>query len=178
MTRLRVLVLFGCLAFAVATLVAADVRVTPIVRAGRVWVSFGLADGFTPDVRDAILSGLPITFTYDIELRRSVPFWPDRTLTTTSIALSDQYDSLTRRHHLARTLDGRVEANTVTEDEAEVRRWLTGLEAVQLFATSALEANTEYYVRVRARTQPNDSLFRWPWERGLATANANFTFIP
>ena len=178
MTRLRLLLCVVSLALAAATLVAADVRVTPLVRDGRVWVSFGLADGFTAEVREAVLSGLPITFTYDIELRRSVPFWPDRTLTTTSIALSDQYDNLTRRHQLARTLDGRVEANKVTEDEAEVRRWLTGLESVQLFATSALEANTEYYVRVRARTQPNDSLFRWPWERGLATANANFTFIP
>ena len=178
MTPRRVLVFCGCVALAAATLVAADVRVTPLVRDGRVWVSFGLADGFTAEVREAILSGLPITFTYDIELRRSVPFWPDRTLTTASIALSDKYDNLTRSHQLARTLDGRVEANKVTEDEADVRRWLTGLDAVQLFATSALEANTEYYVRIRARTQPNDSMFRWPWDRGLASANANFTFIP
>ena len=36
----------------VARLAAGDVRVTPLVREGRVWV--------------------------DIELRRGVPFWPDR----------------------------------------------------------------------------------------------------
>jgi hypothetical protein len=178
MTRVRVLALSACLACAGAALDAADVRVTPRVRDGRVWVSFALADGYSGDVRNAIRSGLPITFTYDIELRRTVPFWPDRTLTMASIALSVQYDSLTRRHQLARTLDGRIQANKVTEDEAEVRSWLTGLDSVQLFATSALEPNAEYYVRVRARTQPTDSLFRWPWERGLATANANFTFIP
>jgi uncharacterized protein DUF4390 len=178
MTRLGVLVLSACLAVAGGVIAAADVRVRPLVREGRVWISFGLADGFTAEVRDAILSGLAITFTYDIELRRSVPFWPDRTLTTASIAVRDRYDSLTRCHELARTFDGRIEANKVTEDEAEARRWLTSVELVPLFATSNLEANTEYYVRVRARTQPNNSLFRWPWERGLATAHANFTFIP
>lgn len=169
---------YVCLVLGSATLAAADVRVTPVVRDGKVWVSFGLADGFTAEVRDAILSGLPITFAYDIELRRGVPFWPDRTLTITTIAVTVKYDNLTRRHQLARTVDGRVEANKVTEDEAEVRRWLTGLDAIQLFATADLEANTEYYVRVRARTQPNNSWFRWPWDRGLVSANANFTFIP
>lgn len=169
---------YVCLVLGGATLAAADVRVTPVVRDGKVWVSFGLADGFTAEVRKAILSGLPITFAYNIELRRSVPFWPDQTLTIRTIAASVKYDSLTRRHQLARTLDGRVEANRVTEDEAEVGRWLTGLDAIQILATSDLEANTDYYVRVRARTQPNDSWFRWPWDRGLVSANANFTFIP
>ena len=179
MTRPRLLVCgAGLVLFGAIVAAAADVRVTPLVRDGRVWVSFGLADGFTDGVREAILSGLSITFSYDIELRRSVPFWPDRTLKMTTIAVSVKYDSLTRRYQLARTLDGRVEANKVTEDEDEVRRWLTGLDSVQLFATAGLEANTEYYVRVRARTQPNDSWFRWPWDRGLVSATANFTFIP
>lgn len=103
----------------VARLAAGDVRVT-LVREGRVWVSFGVDDGLTPELRQAVLSGLPVTFTYDIELRRGVPFWPDR----------------------------------------------------------ALEANTEYYVRVRARTTPHHSLMFWPWDRGLVSTNANFTFIP
>ena len=68
------------------TLVAADVvRVTSLARDGKVSVSFELADAFTAEVRDAIHSGLPTTFTYDIELRRNVPFWPDRTLASTQI---------------------------------------------------------------------------------------------
>ena len=35
-----------------------DLTVTPIARDGQVVVSFDLSDGFTPDVRDAIQSGL------------------------------------------------------------------------------------------------------------------------
>lgn len=162
----------------VARLAAADVRVTPLVREGRVWVSFGVEEGFTPELRQAVLSGLPVTFTYAIELRRGVPFWPDRVLNSVTIAVTVTFDTLTRRHSLARTFDGRIEATRSTEDEAEVRRWLTGLEAVPLFSTSALEANTEYYIRVRARTKPHDSVIFWPWDSGLVSTNVNFTFIP
>ena len=158
---------------------AADVRVTPLVREGRVWVSFGIEDGLTPELRQAVLSGLPVTFTYDVELRLGVSFWPDRVLSTVTIATTVTFDTLTRRHGLVRTVDGRIEATKSTEDEAEVKRWLTTLAAAPLFPTSHLEANTEYYIRVRARTRPHDSMIFWPWDGGLvSTTNANFTFIP
>ncbi len=161
----------------VARLAAADVRATPVVREGRVWVALGLPEGLTPELRQAVLSGLPVTFTYDIEMRRGVPFWPDRTLSAMTIAVTVTYDSLTRLFSLARTFDGRIEATKVSKDEEEVRRWLTALESVPMFPTSYLEAHTEYYVRVRARTKPHHSAIFWPWDRGLVT-NTNFTFIP
>jgi hypothetical protein len=167
------------LAALTAPLVAADVvRVTSVARDGKVWVSFELSGAFTPEVQDAIHSGLPTTFTYDVDLRRDVPLWPDRTLASATIAVTVTYDTLTRRHQLSRTLNGHIEANRVTEDEDEVRHWLTVFDRLPLFATSDLEANTEYYLRVRVQTQPHDSWFFWPWDRSLASANSSFTFIP
>ena len=166
------------LVLTVARFAEADVRVTPLVRDGRVWLSFSVEDGLTPQLRQAVLSGLPVTFTYDVDLRRGVAFWPDRVLNTLTIAMTVTFDSLTRRHSLARTVDGRIEATKSTEDETVVRRWLTGLEAAPLFPTSQLEANTEYYVRVRARVKPHGSLMVWPWDSVLASTNVNFTFIP
>ena len=44
-----------------AGIAAADVRATPLVREGRVWVAFGRPAGFTPELRQAVLSGLPVT---------------------------------------------------------------------------------------------------------------------
>ena len=165
------------IALMAARVAAADVRATPVVREGRVWVAFGLPDGYTPQLRQAVLSGLPVTLTYDIELRRGVPFWPDRMLSGMTIAVTVTYDSLTRHHSLARTVDGRIEATKMSKDDAEVERWLTSLEPVPLFPTALLEARGEYYVRVRARTRPHQSMIFWPWDRGLVT-NANFTFNP
>ena len=110
------------------TLVAADVvRMTSLARDGKVSVSFELADAFTAEVRDAIHSGLPTTFTYEIELRRNVPFWPDRTLASAQIMVTVTFDNLTRRHQLSRTLNGHVDASET-------------LAAVTLPDTAAVEA--------------------------------------
>ena len=168
----------GLTATAAPLVAAGPVRVLSLARDGKVWISFELAEGYTPEVREAIHSGLPITFTYDVDMRRNVPFWPDRALASATIAVSVTYDNLTRRHSLSGSLDGRIEGTRVTEDEGEVRRWLTALDRLPLFDTKDLEANTEYYVRVRARTQPRDAWFFWPWDRGLVSSNASFTFIP
>ena len=127
---------------------APDVSVTPIARDGQVLVSFDLTDAFSSDVRDAIQSGLPTTFSYDVELRRGSALF-DRTVASVTVAASVRFDNLTRRYQISRTVDGRVEDARPTEDQEAVRRWLTHFEQVPLSNTSALETNGEYYVRVR-----------------------------
>ena len=174
---LRVCCLVALLAWSV-TLHAADViRIVPLVRDNQVLGSFALADGYTEDVRAAIHSGLRTTFTYTIELRLDVPVWIDRTIATAVINNTVQYDNLTRRHSVQRTLDGRVEQSRVTEDESVVRQSMTTFERLPLFSTSSLEPNREYYVRVRATARPSNGSLLWPWASG-ATGQAKFTFIP
>jgi hypothetical protein len=154
---------------------AESLRIVPIVHDDQVLVSFDIADAFTPDVREAIASGLRTTFTYDVELRMIVPAWVDRTIATAIVSTSDQYDNLTRRHSLWRTVDGRVEQASVTEDEAQVRKWLTTLDQLPLCRTSKLEPNREYYVRINARLRPQrGSLFGFA---SAITGQAKFTFI-
>ena len=161
-----------------ATLYAADViRIVPLVRDSQVLVSFELADGYTEDVRAAIHSGLRTTFTYTVELRLDVPIWIDRTIATAVVSNTVQYDNLTRRHSVQRTLDGRVEQARVTEDESIVRQSMTIFEKLPLFSTSTLEPNREYYVRVRATARPSNGSLFWPWASG-PTGQAKFTFIP
>src|ERR1700694_2491107 len=98
-------------------------RITPSTSGKRVVVSFELNDAYTDAVREAIASGLRTTFTYELELR--TPAWIDRTIGTAIVAATDQYDNLTRRHTLTRTVDGRVEDVLVTENDAVVKTWLT-----------------------------------------------------
>jgi hypothetical protein len=163
---------------ATVTLQAQDgMRIVPIVRDGQVLVSWELTDGFTESVRAAIRSGLRTTFTYTIELRLAVPVWIDRTMATAVVTNTVQYDNLTRRHNVVRTVDGHVEEARVTEEEAVVRQLLTSFQRLPLFRTSTLEPNREYYVRVRATARPGSSWMLWPWSSG-ATGTAKFTFIP
>jgi hypothetical protein len=151
-------------------------RIVPAAHEGDVVVSFELADAYTNDVRDAISSGLRMTFTYDVELRMVGSLWVDRTIASVIVGTSDQYDNLTRRHSLTRTVDGRVEGVTVTADESVVRQWLTTFTRLPLYKTSRLDLARDYYVRIRARSRPNGgSLLGWT---NAITGSAKFTFVP
>ena len=149
-------------------------RIIPFINDNRVLVSFELDDAYTPEVREAIASGLRTTFSYQLELR--TPGFFDRTVGTAVVATTDQYDNLTRRHTLTRTVDGKVEDVLVTEDEAVVKTWLTKWIRVPVADTARLDPARDYYVRVTTRTRPpGGSLL------GLTktvTGQVKFTFVP
>jgi len=166
------------LSFVVHAAENGDISVTPIAREGQVLVSFELSDGLTPDVRDAIQSGLPTTLSYEVELRRGEPTWFDRTISSVTITATVRFDNLTRRYQMSRTFDGRVEDARPTGDQDAVRLWMTRFEQIPVSTTASLEANGEYYVRVRAHTRPRNTWFFWPWDHQAVFGQAKFTFIP
>lgn len=179
-TRMRALGLAMVLMTMTTAVVAqgadAGLRITPTVSNDRLLVSLELDGADVAAVREAIASGLRTTFTYELELRTIVPGWIDRTIATTVVTMSDRYDNLTRRHTLSRSVDGRVEDVTVTEDETIVRSWLTKLSRVPLYNTSRLDPSRDYYVRITSRARPfGGSLL------GLTrtlTGSAKFTVVP
>jgi hypothetical protein len=175
---LCLLALIGLPAGRVEAQTSEGLRVVPLVRAGdeQVLVSFTLNDGFTEEVRAAIQSGLKTTFTYAAELRLDVPGWVDRTMATASATTSVEFDNLTRRYTLSRSIDGKVVDTRVTEDERVVRFWLTDLRHLPLFRTYMLENNREYYVSVRATARPSNGSILWPFSSGTS-ATAKFTFL-
>jgi hypothetical protein len=174
----RVALLVGALLLvAMASPRAAEsLRIVPLVDGKQVVVSFQLNDAYNDDIKDMIASGLRTTFTYDVELRMEVAGWVDRTIATTVVSITDQYDNLTRRHSLSRTVEGRIDESLVTEDEKVVAEWLTRVTRLPVCDTTRLERNREYYVRVSARKKPQHSLpFAWA---STLTGQARFTFIP
>ena len=151
-------------------------RVVPLVRDDQVLVTFTLADGFTDEVRAAVQSGLKTTFTYNVELKLDVPGWVDRTMGTATATSSVEFDNLTRRYALTRTVDGHLVDSRQTEDEAAVRLWTTSLVRLPLFKTNILEPNREYYVTVRASARPGNGSILWPFGSSTS-AQAKFTFV-
>ncbi len=176
-SAVRIGVLTFVLAISAVTAVLAEgVRIIPLVRDDAVLVSFELTDGYTPEVKDAVHSGLKTTFTYTVELRQDVPAWVDRTIATSVITNSVQYDNLTRRAMLTRTLDGHIDSVETTEEEAVIKQWMTTFQKMPLFKTGELEQNREYYVRVRATARPTNGSMLWPWGSGIS-GMTKFTFL-
>ena len=159
-----------------AVCVAQSIQVTPLTRDDRVLVSFRLSDVFTEEVREAIHSGLTITFVYDVQLKRSATLWLDRTISASTVIATVKYDNLTRKYLVTRKADGRMAGADTLEREEDAREWLTHFERLPLFSSAALELNAEYYVRVRAHTSPRNAAFLWPWGSDIAGL-AKFTFL-
>jgi len=127
----------------------AIITVAPQARGGSILVSFSTPGAVTPAVEQAIASGLPTTFTYDVELRRPSTFWFDKLVDSARIAVTVRFEPLTRRYHVMLLQDGRV-----------------------------AEERTTYDVRVRGRTSPRHTWSLWPWSRPSAHGSAGFTFLP
>ena len=160
-----------------ATAAAQAIQVTPLTRDDRVLVTFRLSDAFTDEVRSAVHSGLTITFIYDVELKRGASLWIDRTIASSTVSAGVRFDNLSRRYHVTRRWDGRMERVEVLEREEDVRDWLTSFEKLSLFSNATLEPNAEYYLRVRARTTPRNAAFVWPWQNSDVAGLAKFTFL-
>ena len=176
---LRRTFIFVLLAAALAAPAAAQtLHVAPLPRDGQLLVSFKLGQALTDEIREAIHSGLTVSFVYKVDLRRSSPVWFDRTIGSAVVTATVRFDNLTRRYHVARAFDGRTERADVTDREDVAWEWLTtGFDRLPLFRSSLLEPNGEYYVRVRAHSTPRNSGFIWPWQGDDVVGLAKFTFI-
>jgi len=156
----------------------AEVHVSTVARDGRVHVSCTVTGGLTPDLGQALQSGLTTTLTYDVELRRAVSVWFDRGLAASTVSASARFDTLTGRYQVTRSVDGRIEDSRVSELRGDVERFVTSFDRLPLFGTATLEANVEYVVRVRLRARPRVNWLLWPFNRSDASGLARFTFIP
>jgi len=152
-------------------------KVRPLQRDGQVLITFALDGGLTDEMKAVVSSGLRTVFTYTVELKMRVPAWVDRTVASSVISTSVDYDNLTRRHTVSLARNGRVEQSYVVEDPAQVAQLATNFDKLALFDTKLLEPNREYYVLVRADARPRSNSSLWPWS-GTASGMARFTFIP
>jgi hypothetical protein len=151
-------------------------QVVPVVRGDHLYVSTELRDGLSADVRAAIDSGLKTIFTFTIDLRLDAPGWFNRTIATSVVTNSVEYDNLRRMYTLERRIDGRNVKPETTEDPVRVREWMTSLKDLQLFSTRVLQPNREYYVRVNATARPSYGSILWPFGSGTS-AQTKFVFF-
>ena len=177
--RFAVVILAVC-AMALGGQAAQTLYVAPLPRNGELLVSFRLDQPLTPALRDAIHSGLLVRFVYKVDLKRSSAAWLDRTVGTAEVIATIKYDTLTRRYHLSRIIDGRIDSSVEpTDDEEFAWSWVTSqFKYLPLFRGVRLEPNADYYVRVRAHTTaPRNASFVWPWQGDDVVGFAKFTFI-
>ena len=160
-----------------AMLMAADVRITPVVAEDRVYANFAVSGAFSENVRTAVKGGLPVTLTYVAEVRRASSLWFDQTVAATTVASSVKLDTLTGAYQVSKLRDAKVHWAQQTQKEDEMRLWVTEFERVPLTEASRLNATSEYYVRVRARDSLPRGFSLWPWGRTEMTGRVELPVI-
>jgi hypothetical protein len=177
--RLTALACLAAASLAAVALVSpsGEVKVTPVVTSdGRLLVSFAAPAAFSEDVKAVIKSGLTLTFTYTVELRRDA-MWFDATLGQIAVAAQAKLDALTGDYQVSKLRQGQVVKSEKVDQVSQVREWLTQFDSVLLEPSTPLVANGDYYVRVRLRADPRSSFSLWPFRGDDATGRADFTFI-
>lgn len=178
MTTRRLFAVAAAWVAAAVTLAAAgDIQVTPAIADGQISASFAAPAAFGDDMRDAVRSGLVVTFTFSVELRRPSTVWFDRTLGEAMVSSSVKFDNLTGVYQVSKTQDGHVVWSERTQDDARVRVWMTSFDRVAISTSERLESNAEYYVRVRLQATPKLTFSLVPWTSDAAAGRADFTFI-
>jgi hypothetical protein len=148
---------------------ASDISITALNAAATehdLYATFGVRNAFTGEVRERIASGLPVTFTYFLEVARRRPLWFDKILVRKTVATTVTYDTLTHQYSLLKRVNDEVTETSVAVEESEMMRWMTTLERVRLADPTALgwADDGSLYVRVKSRLQKRFVLFFIPWD--------------
>lgn len=114
-----------------------------------VLMNANMIHGLTDKIQEAIQSGVPITFTYRIELRKIVPVFADGLISSNTVKNTIEYDSLKKVYRF--TAKGKNYKRTVnTHDQKLSKQLMMSLRKVPVAPTHKLDPEEKYYLRVKA----------------------------
>jgi len=108
-----------------------------------------LIDGFNDKVLEAIESGVPMGFTYEIELRKENAAWVDSLISSNTVRHKIQYDSLKKAYRFSE-VGKNVRRKVITRKTSRYQKLMLTLKDIPIAPIFRLDPNEKYYVRVKA----------------------------
>ena len=112
-------------------------------------VNARLVNGFTNTISEAIESGVPMTFTFDVELRRKNMLWTDTLISSNKIQHTIKYDSLKKLYRFSEFGKG-IKRKIITRNKVNYQKLMLTLNNIPIASTRQLDTDERYYVRVKA----------------------------
>ena len=107
-----------------------------------------LEGAFREEMKNAILSGVPATFSFFAKLNRTRNFWFDQTIADIEVTHTIVYDNLKKEFTVKRSWkEGNPE---ITKSFKEARKWMTEINSLKLIPLNRLEKGEQYQLRVKA----------------------------
>ena len=107
-----------------------------------------IKNGFTPEMIEGVRNGIPVTFTFLIELERTVNNWFDSTLVELSLQHTLTFDPLKEKYTV--TLAERPDAPVTTDSLDRAVEAMTELSGIRVVNRDRLEPDAPYALHVKA----------------------------
>ena len=117
-----------------------------------------LVDGFNESIMDAIESGIPISFTFLIELRQKNTLWNDNLVSSNTINHTIQYDSLKKVYRFSESGKS-VKRKFITRNKENYKKLMLTLKNIPIASTRRLTSNEKYYIRIKANLETDHIWF-------------------
>jgi hypothetical protein len=107
-----------------------------------------LEGAFREEMKQAILSGAPSTFSFFAKLNRVRSLWFDKDIADLEVTHTIVYDNLKKEFTITRSWKDNNPEVTKSFDEAE--NWMTEIDSLKIIPLNRLEKGEQYQLRVKA----------------------------
>ncbi len=107
-----------------------------------------LEGAFREEMKQAILSGAPSTFSYFAKLNRVRSLWFDNAIADIEVTHTIIYDNLKKEFTVTRSWKDNNPEVTKSFDEA--KKWMTEIDSLEIIPLDRLEKGEQYQLRVKA----------------------------
>ena len=111
-------------------------------------VYMNVEGAFTTEMKEAILSGVPATFSFFIRLYMARNFWLDKKIADMEVTQTIKYDNLKKEFEVKRSWE--QNKPKTTKSFAEARKWMTEIDSLSIIPLSRLERGVQYQLRAKA----------------------------
>ena len=107
-----------------------------------------LEGAFRVEMKQAILSGAPSTFSFFAKLNRLRSLWFDKDIADLEVTHTIVYDNLKKEFTVTRSWKDNIPEVTKSFDEA--KKWMTEIDSLKIIPLNRLEKGEQYQLRVKA----------------------------
>ena len=111
-------------------------------------VYLNVEGAFREEIKNAISSGVPVSFSFLIELYENRNLWPDKKLAAKKITHTVHYNNLKKEYSIKRSWDTGEPA--VTKSFENAKALMTEIDGLKVVPLSNLEKDKRYQLRAKA----------------------------
>ena len=114
-------------------------------------VFFDIQGCFTREMEEAILNGIPTTFTIIIRLYKTRTFWFDGSISSLRLEHTIKYDSLKNKFRVTRSEDS--DSELVFKEFAKAKKAMAEIRNIEVVPLKELQKKGQYQLRVKAELE-------------------------